>query len=153
HRAVELTYEALALQDRFETAFWCDDIGTYALALDGRKQPCRVRSSNAGHVLFAGLASHEHAERVMRTLLDRESFAGWGIRTLSASARRFNPMSYHNGSVWPHDNALIALGFARYGYKTAAARVFTGLFDALQYMDLLRLPELFCGFSARVGSA
>ena len=141
-----LNAEAAKLATRFEAAFWCEDIGSYALALDGQKRPCRVRSSNAGQVLFSGIAAPEHAERVARDLMRPSFFSGWGIRTLAREEHRYNPMSYHNGSVWPHDNALIAAGFARYGYKDAVDRVFRGLFDAASYMDLRRLPELYCGF-------
>ena len=147
--AARLEVAAVELRERFEAAFWCDDLGTYALALDGAKRPCRVRSSNAGHALFSGIANPERALRVAETLSRRESFSGWGVRTLAISEARYNPMSYHNGSVWPHDNALIALGFARYGLGAPAARVLAGLFDAALYMELLRLPELFCGFVRR----
>ncbi|HLI09964.1 MAG TPA: amylo-alpha-1,6-glucosidase [Alphaproteobacteria bacterium] len=155
HAAVgaELEQQGEALRERFEAAFWCEDLGTYAIALDGAKRPCRVRSSNAGHVLFAGIAAPDRAVRVAATLLGRDSYSGWGIRTLAASARRYNPMSYHNGSVWPHDNALIALGFGRYGLKREAIKVFEGQFEAVQYMDLLRPPELFCGFGRRRNKA
>jgi glycogen debranching enzyme len=141
-----LDAQAANLAERFESAFWCEDIGTYALALDGQKRPCRVRTSNAGQVLFSGIASPERAESVVRGLMHPSFFSGWGIRTVGREERRYNPMSYHNGSVWPHDNALIAAGFARYGHKKAIDRVFKGLFDAASYMDLRRLPELYCGF-------
>ena len=137
---------ATMLAERFEAAFWCEDIGTYALALDGQKRPCRVRTSNSGQVLFSGIAAPERAEAVMRDLMGPSFFSGWGIRTLAREERHYNPMSYHNGSVWPHDNSLIAAGFARYGHKDAIDRVFQGLFDAASYMDLRRLPELYCGF-------
>ena len=141
-----LEAQAMNLAERFEAAFWCEDIGTYALALDGQKRPCRVRTSNAGQVLFSGIAAPERAEAVMRDLMRPSFFSGWGIRTVAREERRYNPMSYHNGSVWPHDNSLIAAGFARYGHKSAIDRVFKGLFDAASYMDLRRLPELYCGF-------
>jgi glycogen debranching enzyme len=141
-----LDAEAANLAERFEAAFWCAEIGTYALALDGQKQPCRVRTSNAGQVLFSGIAAPERAESVMRGLLRPSFFSGWGIRTVAREEYRYNPMSYHNGSVWPHDNSLIAAGFAHYGHKSAIDRVFQGLFDAASYMDLRRLPELYCGF-------
>jgi len=142
--ALDLQAEKLA--ERFESAFWCEDIGTYALALDGQKRPCRVRTSNAGQVLFSGIAAPERAQAVMRDLMRPSFFSGWGIRTVAREERRYNPMSYHNGSVWPHDNSLIAAGFARYGHKSAVDRVFQGLFEAASYMDLRRLPELYCGF-------
>jgi len=148
-----LEQQAQSLQARFEAAFWCDDLGTYVIALDGDKRQCRVRSSNAGHALFTGIASQAHAERVMLTLFSRECYSGWGIRTLAATEYRYNPMSYHNGSVWPHDNALIAIGLARYGMKEAALRAFQSFFDAIQFMDHLRPPELFCGFKRRRNKA
>jgi len=143
--ALEAQAGKLAVQ--FEAAFWCEELGTYALALDGQKQPCRVRTSNAGQVLFSGIAAPEHAEAVVRDLMRSSFFSGWGIRTVAREERRYNPMSYHNGSVWPHDNSLIAAGFARYGHKSAVDRIFKGLFEAASYMDLRRLPELYCGFA------
>ncbi len=150
-RASALRDQAATLQGKFEAAFWCKDIGTYALALDGRKHPCQVRTSNAGHCLFTGIASPEHGRQVAECLLQDEMFSGWGIRTVSSRERRYNPMSYHNGSVWPHDNALIASGMARYGLRKSAERVFTGLFDTAIFLDLHRMPELICGFDRRTG--
>ena len=150
-RAGELEREAENLRIRFEEAFWCPDIGTYALALDGRKRPCRVRSSNAGHLLFAGIVAQERAAAVAEQLLGPTFFTGWGIRTIASSEARYNPMSYHNGSVWPHDNALIGLGFARYGLRQQAQRVLTGLYGSSRYMDLRRPPELFCGLRRTPG--
>ncbi|MDF2812964.1 MAG: amylo-alpha,6-glucosidase, partial [Microvirga sp.] len=141
--------EADDLQSRFEAAFWCEEIGTYALALDGSKRPCRVRTSNAGHTLFAGIAAPERARRVAATLMGPDSFSGWGIRTLARGEPRYNPMSYHNGSVWPHDNGMIALGMARYGLKAQVARIFKAMFEVATYQELRRLPELFCGFTRR----
>ena len=146
HRADQLAGEAAVLQRRFEEAFWCDDLGTYVLALDGKKRPCRVRASNAGHCLYIGIASPEHASRLAETLLAEDSFSGWGVRTLSSLELRYNPISYHNGSVWPHDNALIAYGLARYGFKQSALRIASALFDVSRFVNLQRLPELFCGF-------
>src|SRR5262249_14463676 len=128
---------------------WLDEVGTYALALDGAKRPLRVLSSNAGHALFAGIARPDRASRVAETLLSSASYSGWGIRTIAAGEARYNPMSYHHGSVWPHDNALIALGFARYGFKAPALRLLDGLFGAAQGFVLKRMPELFCGFPRR----
>ena len=152
-RARDLSKQAKTLLRRFEESFWCDELSTYALALDGRKQPCRVRTSNAGHCLFAGIASAGHARRVAGTLTHETSFSGWGIRTVATSEARYNPMSYHNGSVWPHDNSLIAAGFARYDLKESATTVLAGLLDASLFFDLHRLPELFCGFPRRPGEA
>lgn len=152
-QALALTIEADCLRKRFEQDFWCDELQTYALALDGAKRPCRVPASNAGHALFAGIAAPDRAARVAANLLAPEAFSGWGIRTLPAGQPRYNPMSYHNGSVWPHDNALIALGLARYGLKTDACRVFSAIFDAGRHQDMSRLPELFCGFNRRPNRA
>jgi glycogen debranching enzyme len=145
-RARQLEADAQRLAERFEEAFWCDDLGTYALALDGAKQRCKVRTSNAGQLLFTGIARHDRARMVAADLMRPHFFTGWGIRTVARGEARYNPMSYHNGSIWPHDNALIALGLARYGLKHSVEHVFKGLFDAASYMDLRRLPELFCGF-------
>ena len=145
-RATKLEAEARLLAERFEAAFWCEELGTYVLALDGDKKPCKVRTSNAGQVLFTGIASEKHARMVAADLLRPHFFTGWGIRTVARGEARYNPMSYHDGSIWPHDNALIALGLARYGLKHSVEQVFKGLFDAATYMDLRRLPELFCGF-------
>ncbi|HZU90833.1 MAG TPA: glycogen debranching N-terminal domain-containing protein, partial [Stellaceae bacterium] len=108
--ATALAGQAEALRERFEDMFWCDDLSSYAMALDGDKRPCRVVSSNAGHALLTGIAHPVRAARVASTLLGMAAFSGWGVRTVAVSAPRYNPMSYHNGSVWPHDNALIALG-------------------------------------------
>ena len=149
--ANRLQAEATNLAQRFEDAFWCPEIETYALALDGKKRPCRVRTSNAGQVLFTGIASDERARKVGRALLRPQFFSGWGIRTVSSEEQCFNPMAYHNGSIWPHDNALIAIGLAKYGLSHELERVFSGLFDAATYMDLRRLPELLCGFQRRRG--
>ena len=142
---------AASLRDQFEQQFWCDAIGTYALALDGDKRPCKVRSSNAGQCLFTGIVAPQRARQVADQLLSEEFFTGWGVRTVATSEARYNPMSYHNGSVWPHDTALIALGFSRYGLRDAAAQLLTGLFDASSFVDQSRLPELFCGFPRRQG--
>jgi glycogen debranching enzyme len=146
-----LASKAAALRARFEEVFWLNDLGVYALALDGAKRPCRVVASNAGHALFSGIASHGRAAKLARTLMSSASYSGWGIRTVSTSAARYNPMSYHNGSIWPHDNALIAGGFARYDLGEHALTVLDGLFDASVSVDVHRLPELFCGFFRRDG--
>jgi glycogen debranching enzyme len=150
-RAAELEAAAERMRGAFAEAFWCPDLATYALALDGDKRACRVRSSNAGHVLLTGLARRDHAEAVARTMLGPDHFSGWGIRTLSSSSPRYNPMSYHDGSVWPHDNALIAAGLARYGYTRSAGAILSGLFDACRALEDARLPELLCGFDRRPG--
>jgi glycogen debranching enzyme len=144
--AREFDHRASALVERFDTAFWCDHLQTYALALDGEKRPCRVRSSNAGQCLFTRIVRPARAEALAQTLLAPESFSGWGVRTLASTETRFNPMGYHTGTVWPHDNALIALGLSRYGHRAAALKIFSGLLGAALSFDLCRMPELFCGF-------
>lgn len=145
-RAQQLAAEAQQLSERFEEAFWCEELGTYALALDGQKTRCEVRSSNAGQLLFTGIVREDRARMVAADLMRPHFFTGWGIRTIARGEARYNPMSYHDGSIWPHDNALIALGLARYSLKHSVEAVFKGLFDTAAYMDLRRLPELFCGF-------
>ncbi len=144
--ARQLEVEAQLLAARFEDAFWNEELGTYALALDGEKRPCKVRASNAGQLLFSGMVREDRARKVGADLMRPHFFTGWGIRTVALGEARYNPMSYHNGSIWPHDNALTALGLARYGLKHSVEALFKGLFDAATYMDLRRLPELFCGF-------
>ena len=137
---------ATVLADRFDRAFWCEELGTYALALDAEKRQCRILTSNAAHCLFTGLASPERARAVAASLVSDTLFSGWGVRTVAAGAARYNPMSYHNGSVWPHDNAIAAAGLARYGFTSEATRILSGMFDLSQAVDLYRLPELVCGF-------
>ena len=150
-RAAALDTQADQLRHRFDETFWCEDIGTYVLALDGDKRPCKVRTSNAGHVLFTGIAPPARAQRIAEGLFDEAFYSGWGIRTVAKGEARYNPMSYHNGSIWPHDNALIALGLARYGHKTGIGLIFEALVRATTYMDQRRLPELYCGFRRRRG--
>ncbi|MDW7693656.1 amylo-alpha-1,6-glucosidase [Flammeovirgaceae bacterium SG7u.111] len=143
--------EAKRLKEKFNERFWDKELNCYVLALDGNKQPCRVKSSNAGHVLYTGIADPSKAKALAATLLKPDMFNGWGIRTLSSDEVRYNPMSYHNGSVWPHDVALIASGLSRYGFQQQALRLMTGLFDASLFIPLQRLPELFCGMERRKG--
>jgi glycogen debranching enzyme len=138
----------IAVEDRF----WLEELGYYALALDGEGKPCRVRGSNAGHLLFTGLPTQARAERVTGQLLAAPFNSGWGIRTLACGEVRFNPTSYHNGSVWPHDTALCAAGLARYGAREGVARLMSGIFEAAVKFEM-RLPELFCGFSRTAGEA
>ncbi len=144
-------YAAERLARTFESLFWCEELSTYALALDGRKRPCRVRTSNVGHCLYAGIARDDRAKLAADILVAPDSFSGWGVRTVSASETWFNPMSYHNGSVWPHDNAMIAAGLSRYGRTDLALTILNGLLDATAFLELQRLPELFCGFDRRPG--
>ena len=148
-KATALESEAAELLIRFEEAFWCEDLSTFALALDGTKKPCRVRASNPGHCLFTEIASPEKARLVTHTLMSRDFFTGWGIRTVASEEARYNPLSYHNGSVWPHDNALIASGMAKYGFRELAGQILMGLLDTSSAVDLHRLPELFCGLDRR----
>jgi glycogen debranching enzyme len=150
--AASLDQAADALAVKFEESFWSEDLGLYVLALDGDKQPCKVRSSNAGQVLWTGIASPARAERVADAMISAEFFSGWGVRTIAKNEPRFNPMSYHNGSIWPHDNALVAFGLARYGFKKHVEKVFEATFAAATYMELRRLPELYCGFRRRRGA-
>ncbi len=147
--AIELHNAARRIKHLFNERFWCETLGTYAIALDGDKRQCAVASSNAGHALWTGIASNERAARVVAQLVSDDFFCGWGIRTIPPSEIRYNPMAYHNGSVWPHDNAIIAAGMAHYGYTAEAMKIFNGLNEASLYMDQRRLPELFCGFSKR----
>jgi glycogen debranching enzyme len=149
--SLKLNKEAEILKKNFHKSFWDEELEIYVLALDKNKKPCRVRSSNAGHCLFSGIADVEIAPRLVRTLMSPDMFTGWGIRTLSSLEKRYNPMSYHNGSVWPHDVSLIASGFARYGFRREAMQLTQAMFDASLFIQLQRLPELFCGFSARSG--
>jgi glycogen debranching enzyme len=151
--AEKLERQAVDLRQAFQKAFWLPDLGTYALALDGEKRPCRVRSSNAGHTLFTGIADPDHAAILGQTLLSADFFSGWGVGTLARSAPRYNPMSYHNGSVWPHDNALIGLGLARHGETAGSERILTALFEASRAVEASRLPELMCGFPRQMGEA
>jgi glycogen debranching enzyme len=146
-----LRTQARVLKDRFEEQFWCPDLEMYALALDGKKRPCKVKASNAGHCLYAGIASAEHAALIADSLLSSDFFSGWGVRTLSSSEVRYNPLSYHNGSVWPHDNALIAVGLSRYGFGDKATRILSAFLGVSSAVELHRLPELLCGLERRSG--
>jgi len=150
--AARLRQAAASLRDRFEAAFWCDDLGFYAFGLDPSKQPIRSLASNVGHCLWSGLPRPDRAERVVRRLVEQDFWSGWGIRTLAASHPAYNPYSYHRGSVWPHDNALIALGFARYGFRAEAARLARDLFEAASWFQGYRLPELYAGLPRLPGS-
>ena len=150
-KAKSLEVEAEKLQRAFEQAFWCEDLSTYALALDSRKQPCRVRTSNAGHCLYTGIASPERAKRVADVLLGADFFSGWGVRTVSSEERKYNPLSYHNGSVWPHDNALLAAGLSRYALTHEASCILAAIFESSTFFELNRLPELLCGLHKRAG--
>ncbi len=149
--AAALEVQAETLKGRFEESFWCPDLEMYALALDGEKKPCRVRTSNPGHCLYSGIANPDHASRIARALLSPDFFNGWGVRTVAVSEARYNPVSYHNGSVWPHDNAMVALGISNYGFRDLAARILSGFMDVSANVELHRLPELLCGLERRSG--
>lgn len=148
-RARELLAQAEELRRRFNEAFWMEDERYFAMALDADKRQVRTVTSNPGHGLYCGIVDEEKAVALAKRLLAPDMFSGWGVRTMSKSAVAYNPMSYHNGSVWPHDNALIAAGLKRYGFVRATSRVATALFDAAITADYMRLPELFCGFTRR----
>jgi glycogen debranching enzyme len=145
-RAARLHREAEALRERFENAFWMPGERCYAQALDAGKRQIDAVTSNAGHALWAGIASPERGRLVAERLMERDMFSGWGVRTLSSGYPTYNPMSYHNGSVWPHDNSLIAMGFAAYGRRDLANQIITAMIDAGLRFPNARLPELFCGF-------
>jgi glycogen debranching enzyme len=151
-RAAGLRAKAKALRIAFEEKFWCEDLGFYAFALDPDKQPVRTIASNAGHCLASGIASPEHAARVVGRLFEPDMWSGWGIRTLSASNPAYNPFAYQRGSVWPHDNGIIALGFKRYGFAAEAARVARDISEAASYFVSYRLPELYAGIERRPGT-
>jgi glycogen debranching enzyme len=135
-----------------EERFWMDDRRFYGIALDGDNELCRVSASNAAHLLFCGLPQGERARHVARELLSPRFYSGWGLRTLAHHQARFNPMSYHNGSVWPHDTAIAALGLSRYGERDGVVKLTAALFEAATEMEM-RLPELFCGFPRSAGEA
>jgi len=149
--AEQLALQAERLQAQIDRHFWSEALGTYVIALDGEKRPCAVRTSNAGHVLYCGAADPAKAVRVGRDLMTQDLFTGRGVRTVASDARLYNPMSYHNGTVWPHDCSIVAAGLARYGMHEAAGRIFTGLFEAACHFPHFRLPELFCGFARHAG--
>jgi glycogen debranching enzyme len=145
--ADRLRAEAHELRTRLEKEFWLKDKGIYALALQAGKQPAAVVSSNAGQLLWSGMVDSARAKKTMEQLMSREMFSGWGIRTFSSAEARYNPAGYHLGTVWPHDNSIIAAGFRKYGFDDAACQVFTGIVEASKHFERRRLPELFAGFS------
>ena len=144
-RSAALRDKAAALYDRFNDRFWCEELGTYAYGLDPEKHRIKTVVSNAGHCLWSGIAPPERAARVVKRLMEPDMWSGWGIRTLSALHPSYNPHSYHNGSVWPHDNGIIALGFKRYGFATEAARIARDISEAASFFVSYRLPELYAG--------
>jgi len=149
--SARLETQAAHLKRVFEETYWCEELCSYGLALDGEKKLCRVRSSNAGHLLFSKIVGEERALRMAEGFFGADMFSGWGIRTISTASSRYNPMSYHNGAIWPHDNALIAEGLGHYGEKARVLRLVEALFHVSETVDLNRLPELYCGFPRRTG--
>ena len=141
-----------ALRLKLEEKFWIEEFGFYGIALDGDGALCRVRASNPGHLLFVGLPSADRAARVSNQLLSPGFNTGWGIRTLAPGQSRFNPMSYHDGSVWPHDTALCTAGIAHYGERDGVVRLLNEMFETAVHFEM-RLPELFCGFARAPGEA
>lgn len=137
--------KAAAFKEEFNKTFWLPDKGYFAVALDKDKRPVDALTSNIGHCLWTGIVDEDKAQSVMENLMSPQMFTGWGIRTLASDMGAYNPVSYHNGSVWPHDTALVATGLMRYGFVDEARRVAMGIFDAAEHFDG-RLPELFCGF-------
>jgi glycogen debranching enzyme len=148
-RADELRAVATELRRRFNEQFWVEEERYFAMALDGDKRPVKTVTTNPAHGLYCMLIDPEHADDLAGRLLKPDMFSGWGIRTMSKSSVSYNPMSYHNGSVWPHDNALIAAGLKRYGYHKQTNRIATAMFETANHSDYMRLPELFCGFTRR----
>lgn len=148
-----LRNEAEQLISKIDQLYWSDRIGNYGIALDGAEELCEVQTSNVGHLLFAGAIPDEKARQVASTLMSSKFLSGWGVRTVADGEVRYNPMSYHNGSIWPHDNALFGMGLDRYGLKLSAATLFEAMVGAASRMDLQRLPELFCGFPRSRGQA
>ena len=150
--AEQWSRRAAGLRAVVEKRFWMADRGFYGIALDGQNELCRVEGSNPGHLLFTGLPRADRAEKVAQRLFSSGFFSGWGLRTLATDQPRFNPMSYHNGSVWPHDTALAALGLSYYGERTGVVKLTAALFEAATQLEM-RLPELFCGFPRAAGEA
>jgi glycogen debranching enzyme len=151
--ASRLLEEAASLKRRFNRDFWLENANFFALALDGDKHPADAITSNPGHALWTGIAQRRLGEPVVEVLMRNDMFSGWGIRTLSATSSRFNPLGYHLGTVWPHDNSLIAMGFKKYGFEEELNEVATALFDAARAMSYYRLPELFAGSARTTYSA
>jgi glycogen debranching enzyme len=149
--AEEWASKADRLKNRFNATFWCEKLGTYGIALDGSKKLCCVAASNAGQLLFSGIVPVENMASVAASLMSSDFFSGWGVRTLSRNCVKFNPTSYHNGSVWPHDNAIIAFGLSKCGLKMESNTIFEGIFDVATRIELQRLPELLCGFPREAG--
>jgi glycogen debranching enzyme len=138
------------MRQKVEDLYWMEEAGGYGLAVDGEGRLTQVRASNMGHLLFSGLPSPERAKRVIETLLSADFSSGWGLRTLAVGEARYNPMSYHNGSIWPHDTAICAMGMARYGERRGVVHITASMFESASQFEM-RLPELFCGFPREAG--
>ena len=151
-RAVWLREKARNLHQKFEELFWCDDTGFYAYALDGDKKQVKTIVSNPGHLLWSGIVRTDRAAHVVRRLMEADMWSGWGIRTLSENNPAYNPFSYQNGSVWPHDNGIIAMGFKRYGFADEAAMIARDISEAASYFAFNRLPELYAGIRREQGT-
>jgi glycogen debranching enzyme len=151
-RANELRRQAADLRQQFNERFWLEDLGCYAFGLDPDKRPIATVASNAGHCLWSGIADSDKAARVVSRFLQADMWSGWGIRTLSAENPAYNPFSYQLGSVWPHDNGIIAAGFKRYGFADEANRLARDIFEAASYFNAYRLPELYAGLPREPGS-
>ncbi|TET53000.1 MAG: amylo-alpha-1,6-glucosidase, partial [Actinobacteria bacterium] len=148
-KALKLRKEAQNLKKNFNKDFWMEDKQFYALGLDKDKKKIDSITSNPGHLLFSGILTKERAKKVVDRLMKDDMFSGWGIRTLSEKSGAYNPISYHNGSVWPHDNAIIAYGFKKYGFVREANTIIKALVEASQHFEAKRLPELFCGYARK----
>jgi glycogen debranching enzyme len=145
-RAKELRHEADELHESFNRDFWLENLGFYALALQNGGKPAAVISSNPGQALWTKIIEKELAKQTVDHLMSEDMFSGWGVRTLSEKERSYNPIGYHLGTVWPHDNAIIAAGFRKYGFDDEACQIFTGVVEAAMQFDYYRLPEVFSGF-------
>ena len=151
-RAADLREQALELQRRFDDAFWMEDEGFIAYGLDPEKRPIKTIASNVGHCLWSGIVRPDRAARIVRRFLEEDMWSGWGIRTLSSKNPAYNPFDYQLGSVWPHDNGIIAMGFKRYGFHEEASRVARDIFEATSYFQSHRLPELYAGLARQAGT-
>lgn len=143
--AERLEHEAGALKERFNRDFWIKDRGFFALALDGQKRQADALSSNIGHLLWSGIVNEERADATVKQLMSPQLFSGWGIRTMAEGEGGYNPIGYHVGTVWPHDNSIIAEGLRRYGYRKEAAQIAMGILEAADFFEY-RLPEAFAGY-------
>jgi glycogen debranching enzyme len=152
NEAAALRKKAKLLKKRFNEKFWVDDLGFFALALDPEKKPVKSVASNVGHCLWSGIVDEKYAEQTVKRLMEADMQSGWGTRTLSSRHPAYNPFSYHCGSVWPHDNGIIALGFKRYGFTDEAARIARDISETASFFVSHRIPELYAGVDRRHGS-